>query len=65
MDTSFSDILVDSHQPLSALTLTEASIEEVPHALHADFANEYIGGGVLRRGAVQEEIRFTICPECH
>lgn len=29
----------------------------------ADFANKYIGGGVLGRGAVQEEIRFVICPE--
>ncbi|CAF3397628.1 unnamed protein product [Rotaria sp. Silwood1] len=28
-----------------------------------DFANKYIGGGVLGAGCVQEEIRFTICPE--
>ncbi|KAL3101038.1 hypothetical protein niasHS_001498 [Heterodera schachtii] len=28
-----------------------------------DFANEFIGGGVLGHGAVQEEIRFLICPE--
>lgn len=28
-----------------------------------DFANEYIGGGVLGYGLVQEEIRFLICPE--
>jgi poly(ADP-ribose) glycohydrolase len=39
-------------------------IEKVPKALHADFANEYIGGGVLGGGCVQEEIRFTISPEC-
>ncbi|KAF9125801.1 hypothetical protein BGW39_007142 [Mortierella sp. 14UC] len=32
-------------------------------ALHLDFANKVIGGGVLGRGAVQEEIRFAICPE--
>ena len=31
--------------------------------LQADFANRFIGGGVLRSGLVQEEIRFTICPE--
>lgn len=30
--------------------------------LQADFANKVIGGGVLGRGAVQEEIRFLICP---
>ncbi len=28
--------------------------------LQADFANMYIGGGVLNHGAVQEEIRFLI-----
>lgn len=32
--------------------------------LQADFANEYIGGGVLHGAMVQEEIRFTIAPEC-
>ncbi|CAE7590716.1 Parg [Symbiodinium natans] len=31
--------------------------------LHADFANMYLGGGVLVGGCVQEEIRFSICPE--
>ena len=28
-----------------------------------DFANEYVGGGVLGQGCVQEEIRFLVCPE--
>ena len=28
-----------------------------------DFANRFIGGGVLGHGCVQEEIRFLICPE--
>lgn len=28
-----------------------------------DFANKYIGGGVLGSGSVQEEIRFLMCPE--
>ena len=28
-----------------------------------DFANRYIGGGVLSSGLVQEEIRFISCPE--
>jgi len=31
--------------------------------LQADFANKFIGGGVLNEGCVQEEIRFVICPE--
>ena len=28
-----------------------------------DFANMYLGGGVLNTGCVQEEILFTVCPE--
>lgn len=31
--------------------------------LQVDFANKYLGGGVLGLGCVQEEIRFLICPE--
>lgn len=31
--------------------------------LQVDFANKYMGGGVLNYGCVQEEIRFVICPE--
>ena len=31
--------------------------------VQADFANKFIGGGVLGWGCVQEEIRFLICPE--
>lgn len=31
--------------------------------LQVDFANKYLGGGVLGDGCVQEEIRFVICPE--
>ncbi|XP_061171458.1 uncharacterized protein LOC133180985 [Saccostrea echinata] len=42
----------------------EGQIEDsVPEAIEVDFANKYIGGGVLGRGRVQEEIRFTVCPE--
>ena len=54
-----------SNQKLSRLHIsTEGKIEtEGAGFLQADFANEYIGGGVLRSGLVQEEIRFTICPE--
>ena len=51
--------------PLRALRVVEAGgIEEAAGALQADFANEYIGGGVLCGGNVQEEIRFSVSPEC-
>ncbi|CAF1246391.1 unnamed protein product [Rotaria sordida] len=42
---------------------TGKRIEDINGALQVDFANKYIGGGVLGGGCVQEEIRFTICPE--
>ena len=42
----------------------EGTIEDSgAHHLHVDFANRVIGGGVLRAGCVQEEIRFLISPE--
>ncbi len=28
-----------------------------------DFASRVVGGGVLGQGLVQEEIRFSVCPE--
>jgi poly(ADP-ribose) glycohydrolase len=40
------------------------TIEDDSAALQADFANRFIGGGVLETGCVQEEIRFAIAPEC-
>jgi len=39
------------------------NIEDCENMLQVDFANSYLGGGVLRAGCVQEEIRFTINPE--
>lgn len=41
------------------------SIEDDDNHLQADFANAYLGGGALRGGNVQEEIRFALCPECY
>ncbi|ORX46423.1 hypothetical protein BCR36DRAFT_331857, partial [Piromyces finnis] len=39
------------------------SIEDCDGMLQVDFANCSLGGGVLRGGCVQEEIRFSINPE--
>ena len=38
-------------------------IEACEGQLQADFANRHLGGGVLGKGCVQEEIRMVICPE--
>lgn len=50
--------------PLTALTVdTRGAIEDADGHLQVDFANAYLGGGVLRTGCVQEEIRFVVAPE--
>jgi len=55
----------ESTKSLSKTTIyPKELIEDLGTGLHADFANEYIGGGVLDGGNVQEEILFVIKPEC-
>jgi hypothetical protein len=50
---------------LTKLEITNQEIEaQLKCPYHADFANEFIGGGVLSGGTVQEEILFVIKPEC-
>jgi len=42
----------------------DGGIEDYPEpALRVDFANQFIGGGTLELGNVQEEIAFTVHPE--
>lgn len=54
----------NSNKPLrKPLVRVDGTIEDCKGALQVDFANKYIGGGVLNHGCVQEEIRFVICPE--
>ncbi|XP_050542073.1 poly(ADP-ribose) glycohydrolase [Daktulosphaira vitifoliae] len=43
---------------------SDGTIEEDGDGMfQVDFANKFIGGGVLNWGCVQEEIRFLVCPE--
>ncbi len=50
--------------PLTDLAVAEDGvIEDAEGHLQADFANKYLGGGVLSGGCVQEEIRFAVSPE--
>ena len=55
----------ESTRSWSKLHVTSQGMIETEGAgmLQVDFANKYVGGGVLRSGLVQEEIRFTVCPE--
>lgn len=41
----------------------DGTIEDCTGATQLDFANKFLGGGVLNSGCVQEEIRFMLCPE--
>lgn len=50
--------------PLAPVAVDEdGSIEDIPGHVEVDFANRYLGGGVLGYGCVQEEIRFAVAPE--
>jgi len=42
---------------------SEGYIEDQEGMLQVDFANKFVGGGVMGEGCVQEEIRFLINPE--
>jgi poly(ADP-ribose) glycohydrolase len=54
----------DDAAPLTALTVaTAGGIEDAAGHLQVDFANRFLGGGVLSGGCVQEEIRFAVSPE--
>ncbi|XP_044743200.1 poly(ADP-ribose) glycohydrolase-like isoform X2 [Chrysoperla carnea] len=53
-------------QPLSPLRIhidDKGTIEDGLGLLQVDFADKYIGGGILASGMVQEEIRFAAWPE--
>ncbi|XP_075999659.1 poly(ADP-ribose) glycohydrolase [Genypterus blacodes] len=54
-----------SQSQLTKLHITcEGTIEEDGYGmLQVDFANRFVGGGVISSGLVQEEIRFLINPE--
>ncbi|KOO22164.1 poly(ADP-ribose) glycohydrolase-like protein [Chrysochromulina tobinii] len=53
------------HVPLCPVhARADGTIEDADRShLQLDFANRSIGGGVLRNGCVQEEIRFLLSPE--
>ncbi|XP_022154592.1 poly(ADP-ribose) glycohydrolase 1-like isoform X2 [Momordica charantia] len=56
---------INSTIPLCQFKVKDSGLieDQTFGALEVDFANEYIGGGALHSGCVQEEIRFMINPE--
>lgn len=59
-----SEVIFNADRLLSKFHLANGAIEAAEGCLQADFANKYLGGGVLTGGNVQEEIRFSVSPEC-
>ncbi|XP_071086187.1 serine-rich adhesin for platelets-like [Haliotis cracherodii] len=58
------DVTSSDAELCSMFIHTDGFIEDLgSEAIEVDFANRSIGGGVLGRGRVQEEIRFCTCPE--
>ncbi|EGR30771.1 poly adp-ribose glycohydrolase, putative [Ichthyophthirius multifiliis] len=57
--------LIENQQKLKKIYIQKnnKNIEDIKNSIQIDFANKYIGGGVLDTGLVQEEIRFVISPE--
>lgn len=60
VDWTSSDLTFNS---IKLQVSADGTIEEGAGMLQVDFANRFLGGGVLGRGCVQEEIRFVINPE--
>ncbi|XP_027361289.1 poly(ADP-ribose) glycohydrolase 1-like isoform X4 [Abrus precatorius] len=76
-DGLFASMYDDYHENLAQKMLTFGALllylyanlssglieDQTSGAVEVDFANKYLGGGALRRGCVQEEIRFMVSPE--
>jgi poly(ADP-ribose) glycohydrolase len=59
-----SETWAEDPAPLLPIDVRETgAIEDAPDCRQVDFANRFLGGGVLRGGNVQEEIRFAVAPE--
>jgi poly(ADP-ribose) glycohydrolase len=52
-----------SGKPLCQVRITDGSLEACKADLHAEFANAFIGGGVMTGDFAMEEILFLIKPE--
>ena len=56
--------LMNSGEPLIHIDFIPGSMDLQSQCVESVFANEVVGGGVLGNGLVQEEIKYTTCPEC-
>jgi len=52
-----------SDAPLCDVVITDGSLEDCAADVHAEFANAYVGGGVLTGDFAMEELLFLVKPE--
>ena len=52
-----------NEKPLCKVEMAEGSIDDCPAGLHAEFANAFVGGGVMTGDAAMEETLFLVKPE--
>jgi len=53
----------NNDKPLCAVSLVTGNIDESPADLHVEFANAFVGGGVMTGDAAMEEMMFLVKPE--
>jgi len=53
----------ESDAPLCAVDIVDGNIENSAADLHAEFANAFVGGGVMTGDAAMEEMLFLVKPE--
>ena len=52
-----------NQKPLCRVSIADGSLEDSPADVHAEFANAFIGGGVMTGDFAMEEILFLVKPE--
>lgn len=65
-DSNIIPIWKNSKKKVNSISINihkKISIHSFQDSLQADFANKFLGGGVIGSGCVQEEIMFTVMPE--
>lgn len=53
----------DNDKPLCPVSLITGNIDDSPADLHVEFANAFVGGGVMTGDAAMEETLFLVKPE--
>mmetsp|Transcript_22675 Transcript_22675/g.73744 ORF Transcript_22675/g.73744 Transcript_22675/m.73744 type:complete len:380 (-) Transcript_22675:291-1430(-) len=52
-----------SDAPLCKVSIADGALEDSPAEVHVEFANAFVGGGVMTGDAAMEEILFLVKPE--